>query len=95
LQIYLLFLRSLGFGIIFSAATGEHPSFLSAFTKSKGVTPYRYLENIRINEAKKLLEQGGHRLMQLYRWDFLPRAILPISFICSLDWLRVFTGIYL
>ncbi|MDO5351975.1 MAG: AraC family transcriptional regulator [Succinatimonas sp.] len=33
-------------------------TLLRAFTKSKGVTPYRYLENIRINEAKKLLVQG-------------------------------------
>ena len=29
---------------------------LRAFTKSKGITPYRYLETIRINEAKLLLE---------------------------------------
>lgn len=33
-------------------------TMLRAFTKSKGVTPYRYLENIRIGRAKKLLEQG-------------------------------------
>lgn len=33
-------------------------TLLRAFTKSKGITPYRYLENIRINEAKKLLGQG-------------------------------------
>lgn len=33
-------------------------TLLRAFTKSKGVTPYLYLENIRIGEAKKLLEQG-------------------------------------
>lgn len=33
-------------------------TLLRAFTKSKGVTPYRYLETIRINKAKKLLEQG-------------------------------------
>ena len=33
-------------------------TLLRAFTKSKGVTPYRYLENIRIGKAKKLLEQG-------------------------------------
>lgn len=33
-------------------------TLLRAFTKSKGVTPYRYLINIRINKAKKLLEQG-------------------------------------
>lgn len=33
-------------------------TLLRAFAKSKGVTPYSYLENIRIGEAKKLLEQG-------------------------------------
>lgn len=33
-------------------------TLLRAFTKAKGVTPYRYLENLRINEAKKLLAQG-------------------------------------
>lgn len=33
-------------------------TLLRAFTKSKGVTPYSYLENIRIGAAKKLLEKG-------------------------------------
>ncbi len=33
-------------------------ALLRAFVKTKGVTPYRYLENIRINEAKKLLADG-------------------------------------
>ncbi|MDE7062310.1 MAG: AraC family transcriptional regulator [Lachnospiraceae bacterium] len=33
-------------------------TLLRAFTKSKGVTPYRYLEAVRINEAKKLLAKG-------------------------------------
>lgn len=33
-------------------------ALLRAFTKTKGVTPYSYLENIRIGEARKLLEQG-------------------------------------
>lgn len=33
-------------------------ALLRAFTRSKGVTPYRYLENIRIGRAKQLLEQG-------------------------------------
>ncbi len=34
-------------------------TLLRAFTKTKGVTPYRYLENIRIGKAKKFLEQGA------------------------------------
>lgn len=31
---------------------------LRSFTKQKGISPYSYLETIRINHAKKLLEQG-------------------------------------
>lgn len=33
-------------------------TLLRAFTKSKGITPYRYLQAIRINEAKQLLKNG-------------------------------------
>ena len=33
-------------------------TLLRAFTKSKGITPYRYLETMRINKAKQLLEKG-------------------------------------
>ncbi len=33
-------------------------TLLRAFAKSKGVTPYSYLENIRIGQARKLLEHG-------------------------------------
>ena len=33
-------------------------TLLRAFTKSKGVTPYRYLQTIRIGKAKELLEKG-------------------------------------
>lgn len=31
---------------------------LRLFTKEKGISPYRYLETIRINQAKRLLEHG-------------------------------------
>ena len=31
---------------------------LRAFTRSRGITPYRYLENVRIARAKALLEAG-------------------------------------
>ena len=33
-------------------------TLLRAFTRSKGVTPYRYLQAVRIGKAKELLEQG-------------------------------------
>lgn len=32
---------------------------LRTFTKEKGISPYRYLETIRIDKAKKMLEQGA------------------------------------
>jgi len=31
---------------------------MRTFLKKKGITPYRYLESIRVNEGKKLLEAG-------------------------------------
>lgn len=33
-------------------------TLLRAFIRSKGITPYRYLEAVRINEAKSLMEKG-------------------------------------
>lgn len=33
-------------------------TLLREFIKAKGITPYRYLESIRINKAKDLLEKG-------------------------------------
>lgn len=33
-------------------------TLLRAFTKEKGVTPYRYLQALRISKAKELLEKG-------------------------------------
>ena len=41
--------------------TGEfekEETLLRVFIKEKGVTPYRYLETVRINEAKRLLSEG-------------------------------------
>lgn len=31
---------------------------LHSFTRQKGISPYSYLETIRIDKAKKMLEQG-------------------------------------
>lgn len=45
-------------------------TLLRAFAKSKGVTPYRYLEMIRINEAKALLENGAQPLDAAMRTGF-------------------------
>lgn len=37
---------------------GSKYQLLRSFTKQKGITPYSYLETIRINQAKNLLEAG-------------------------------------
>lgn len=43
---------------ICSAAGLSKSTLLRAFTKARGITPYRYLETLRINAAKRLLEEG-------------------------------------
>lgn len=45
-------------------------TLLRAFTKSKGLTPYRYLETIRINEAKALLGNGIQPIEAAMRTGF-------------------------
>lgn len=40
------------------AANMNKYSLLRSFTRIRGITPYRYLQTVRINEAKKRLEQG-------------------------------------
>lgn len=49
-------------------------TLLRAFTQEKGVTPYRYLENIRVGEARKLLEQGMTPLEAAMRTGFSDQA---------------------
>ena len=39
-------------------AGASKSTLLRAFTKAKGVTPYSYLQNLRVGKAKKLLEHG-------------------------------------
>lgn len=41
-----------------SIASLSKSTLLRSFTKAKGITPYRYLETIRVNKAKALLEDG-------------------------------------
>lgn len=52
------YMESMSLNQIGQVAHLSTSTLLRMFTKTKGVTPYQYLESIRINEAKKLLEQG-------------------------------------
>lgn len=49
-------------------------TLLRAFTKSKGITPYRYLEAIRINEAKALLRKGASPLEAAMQTGFADQS---------------------
>lgn len=49
-------------------------TLLRAFTKEKGVTPYRYLETIRINEAKRLLSEGRAPIEAAIRTGFCDQS---------------------
>ena len=49
-------------------------------TRDKGLTPYRYLENIRINAAKKLLAQGVSPLEAAMRTGFADQSHLTNYF---------------
>lgn len=45
-------------------------TLLRAFTQARGLTPYRYLEAVRVNVAKRLLEQGLPPLEAAMRTGF-------------------------
>lgn len=56
-------------------------TLLRAFTKAKGITPYRYLETVRINEAKKLLSEGTSPLDAAIRTGFSDQSHFTNYFI--------------
>ena len=49
-------------------------TLLRNFTKQRGITPYQYLETIRISEAKKLLERGADPLAAAMQTGFADQS---------------------
>lgn len=49
-------------------------TLLRAFTREMGITPYRYLETLRVNAAKALLEQGVPPLEAALRTGFADQS---------------------
>ncbi|MBO1307578.1 AraC family ligand binding domain-containing protein [Enterococcus sp. 669A] len=49
-------------------------SLVRNFTRYKGITPYRYLETLRIDQAKKLLEQGESLLSAAQQTGFYDQS---------------------
>lgn len=54
-------------------------SLLRSFTRIRGITPYRFLQTVRINEAKKRLEQGIKPLDVAIETGFVDQSHLVIS----------------
>lgn len=49
-------------------------SLLRSFTRIMGITPYRYLETVRINVAKKLLENGTEPIEAAMETGFVDQS---------------------
>ncbi|MCL1694591.1 AraC family transcriptional regulator [Lysinibacillus sp. BPa_S21] len=56
-------------------------SLLRSFTRMKGITPYRYLQTVRINEAKKRLGQGVKPLDAAIETGFVDQSHLSNFFV--------------
>lgn len=58
-----------------SALTGLSKYYLlRSFTKQKGISPYSYLETIRIGNAKKFLEQGISPIDVAFKTGFIDQS---------------------
>ncbi len=55
-------------------------TLLRAFTKAKGITPYRFLENIRISKAQELLGRGVPAVEVALRTGFSAQSHFTNSF---------------
>ncbi len=53
------FAENISLGKLCEITALSKSTLIRAFARTKGISPYRYLENIRLGEAKKLLEQGA------------------------------------
>ncbi|WP_066193425.1 helix-turn-helix domain-containing protein [Gracilibacillus timonensis] len=53
---------------------------LRSFTSNKGISPYSYLQTIRVNHAKKLLEQGIKPIETAYATGFSDQSHLTKCF---------------
>lgn len=56
-------------------------TLLRVFSKYKGITPYKYLQTVRVNEAKKRLEQGERPIDVALETGFVDQSHLHKSFI--------------
>jgi AraC-like DNA-binding protein len=55
------------------AGVGKY-SLIRSFTKQKGISPYSYLESIRIDKAKKFLERGDNPIEVALKTGFTDQS---------------------
>ncbi len=71
--------------------------FLRSFTRAKGISPYSYLQTIRIGNAKKLLEQGVTPAQAALATGFSDQSHFTNYFkkligLTPRQYMRIFTG---
>ena len=68
------FSERISLGTLCEVATLSRATLVRAFAKTKGISPYRYLENIRLGEAKKRLEHGASPAEAAFSTGFSDQA---------------------
>ena len=68
------FSERISLGTLCEVSALSRATLVRAFAKTKGISPYRYLENIRLGEAKKLLEQGASPAEAAFSTGFSDQA---------------------
>jgi len=71
--------------------------FLRSFTRQKGISPYSYLETIRIGRAKKLLEKGVPPIDVAFQTGFSDQSHFSNFFkkligLTPKQYMKIFTG---
>ena len=62
------------------AARMSRSTLLRSFVRFRGITPYRYLQSVRINRAKELLEQGVQPIEAALRTGFADQSHFSNAF---------------
>lgn len=68
------FSKSISLDALCEVSAMSKATLIRAFTKTKGISPYRYLENIRLGEAKKCLERGDSLIEAAFSTGFSDQA---------------------
>ncbi len=68
------FAERISLGTLCEVSALSRATLVRSFAKAKGISPYRYLENIRLGAAKKCLEQGASPVDAAFSTGFSDQA---------------------